>query len=139
MNRSVGDLRTFAGISLSWGFFWAVLTIFVGTVFGLVDPADIGVGEEPIVLAPIIGFVGLLCGGVFGTLLYIFERQKTARDLSLIRVALWGSLVSAALPLVMGKGVSEMIVTVPVGALSALLSVSLLRILIGRVSGSLRV
>lgn len=127
MKSAPNDLRVFSGITLSWGILWAVLTLLGGTIFGLVDPKDIGVGEEPPVLAPVVGLVGLLCGAVFSALLYIFERQKAVGDLSLIRVALWGILVSAVLPLVMGKGVSEMIVTVPVGALSALISVTLLR------------
>lgn len=129
MNKTDGDLRAFVCISLSWGILWAVLTIIVGTGIGLIDPQDIGAGEEPIVLAPVVGFVGLLCGGVFSILLYIFERQKAVADISLVRVVLWGMFVSATLPLVMSKGVSELIVTVPLGALSAWISVTLLRTL----------
>lgn len=125
MNRILEDLRRLLSIGLVWGILWAVLAITVGTAIGVIVPGQIDPGEEPIVLAPMIGLVGLICGIVFGSLLSIVERRKTIPELPLIRVAMWGILVSVALPLVAGKGIPEMLVTGPVGAVSAMVSVAM--------------
>jgi hypothetical protein len=125
MNRILEDLRRLLSIGLVWGILWAVLAITVGTAIGVIVPGQIDPGEEPIVLAPMIGLVGLICGIVFGSLLAIVERRKTIPELPLIRVAMWGILVSVALPLVAGKGIPEMLVTGPVGAVSAMVSVAM--------------
>lgn len=131
MNKIVGDIRRLLGIGLIWGILWAALAIIIGTVIGVIRPDDIDPGEEPIVLAPMIGLVGFSCGAVFGSLLSIVERRKTIRELPLVRVAMWGILVSAALPLVMGKGIPEMLVTGPVGAVSAMASVAIVQNWVG--------
>lgn len=122
MKKGLEDLRRLLGIGLIWGILWAALAAASGTVIGLIDPEDIDPGEEPIVLAPMIGLVGLICGVVFGSLLPIVERRKTILELPLMRVAMWGILVSAALPLATGKGIPEMLVTGPLGAVSAIAS-----------------
>lgn len=123
----VRALRGLFGIGLIWGILWAALAMIMGTIIGLIDPDDIGPGEEPIVLAPMIGLVGFICGVVFGAVVSTAERREPAFDLPLMRVAMWGILVSAALPLVTGKGVPEMLVTVPLGAVSAMASVAIVR------------
>jgi hypothetical protein len=120
-------LRSVFELGLIWGILWASLTILAGTILGRLDPNQIDAGEEPLVLAPFIGLVGLLCGVVFGGLMSTVERGKPIADLSLVRVAVWGILVCAALPLVAGKGLPEMLVTIPLGAASALTSVAILR------------
>jgi len=120
-------LRNLLGIGLIWGILWAALAIIVGTILGVIDPHDIDPGEEPIVLAPMIGLVGFICGVVFGALASTAERGETIVDLPLIRVAMWGVLVSAALPLATGKDIPELLVTVPLGAVSALASVAIVR------------
>lgn len=127
MNRITEDLRRLLAIGVIWGILWAALATIVGTVIGVIAPDDIDPGEEPIVLAPMIGLVGLICGVVFGSLLSIVERRKTIVELPLIRVAIWGILVSVALPLVTGKGIPEMLVTGPVGAISAMASVAMVQ------------
>ncbi len=113
-------LRNLFQIGLIWGVLWAALAMIAGTIIGIIDPADIDPGEEPIVLAPMIGLVGFICGVVFGALV------STAEP-SLSRVVFWGILVAAALPLVAGKAIPEMLVTIPLGALSAVASVALVR------------
>ena len=131
MNKIIEALRRLLAIGLVWGILWVALATTVGTIIGVIDPNDIDPEEEPIVLAPTIGLVGLICGLVFGSLLSIAERRKTILELPLIRVAMWGILVSAALPLVMGKGIPEMLVTGPVGAVSAMASVAMVQNRVG--------
>jgi hypothetical protein len=121
------NLRSLLGIGLIWGILWAALAIIVGTIIGVIDPDDIGPGEEPIVLAPRIGLVGFICGVAFGALVSTAERGKPITDLPLTRVAMWGILVAAALPLVIGMAIPEMLVTVPLGAVSAMASVAIVR------------
>lgn len=117
------NLRSVLGIGLIWGLLWAALAITVGTLIGVIDPGDIEPGEEPTVLAPIIGLAGFVCGVAFGARVTTARRGEPPR----MRVALWGILVAAALPLVTGKGIPEMIVTVPLGAMSAMASVAIVR------------
>ena len=121
------SLRSLSGIGLIWGILWVALAISVGTILGMIDPDEIDPGEEPIVLAPMIGLVGFICGVIFGALVSTTERGRPILDVPLSRVAMWGILVSTALPLLTGKGVPEMLVTVPVGALSAMVSVAIVR------------
>lgn len=123
MNPFLGELRRTLVIGLVWGALWVTLTLIVGTLVQTLFPGQIDRGEEPIVLAPMIGLTGIVCGVVFGALLAIVERRRGM--LPLIQVALWGIVVGAALPLVFGKDVGNAVVTAPVGAISALLSMSL--------------
>jgi hypothetical protein len=113
-------LRNLFQIGLIWGVLWAALAMIAGTILGIIDPAAIDPGEEPIVLAPMIALVGFICGVVFGALV------STAEP-SLSRVVFWGILVAAVPPLVAGKSIPEMLVTVPLGALSAVASVTMVR------------
>jgi hypothetical protein len=96
-------------------------------ILEVVDPARIDQGEGPTDLGPLIGLAGFTCGVIFGSLLFVAERGKTILELPLTRVAIWGVLVSGALPFLMGKGVPEMLVAVPVGAVSAMVSVAVVR------------
>jgi hypothetical protein len=126
--KQLRDPRTLLGIGLVWGIVWAVLAMIAGTVIAVIDPAQIDPGEEPIVLAPIIGLVGFICGLPFGAaLVSTAARGQRISDLPLMRVASWGILVAAVLPLVTGKGIPEVLVTVPVGAASAMVSVAIMR------------
>ena len=120
------EIRRLLSIGFIWGVLWAVLAIMIGTIIGAIDPGQIDVGEEPVILAPVIGVVGFICGTVFGALLIALERGMASLDLPRARVAIWGALVSAALPLVAGKGIPEMVVTIPLGAVSAIASVAII-------------
>lgn len=120
-------LRDLLAVGLIWGILWAALAMIVGTIIGFIDPDQIDPGEEPLVLAPMIGLVGFICGVAFGALLSIAERRKPFLDPPLIRGTMWGILVAAALPLVAGKDIGNMLVTVPVGAVSALVSLAIAR------------
>jgi hypothetical protein len=89
-------LRGLLGIGLIWGVLWAVV-------------------------APRIGVAGFLCGVVFAALVVTAPNEGSP----LVRVVTWGILVAAVLPLVTGRGISEMLVTVPLGALSAATSIAI--------------
>jgi len=127
MNKILRNLRGVLGIGLTWGILWAAVAISVGTIIGVVDPDSIDPGEEPIVLGRMVGVVGFICGVVFSGLLSIAERRKTIFDLSLSRVAMWGILVSAAFLLLMGKDMRMMLFLGPLGAVSAMASVTISR------------
>ncbi len=115
------------GIGLTWGTLWAAIGYAVALVIGVIDSHSIDPGERPIVMGAIIGFVGLVSGVAFGILLSFAESRKTIRDLSLRRVAMWGILGSAALPLLTGMQDGLVFVTFPLGAAFATASVAIAR------------
>ena len=120
-------LRGALGMGLTWGALWGVVAVSAILIIAAVDPAQIDRGEGPIELGPWIGLAGFGCGVLFGVLLSIAERWKPILEVPPIRVALWGALVSAALPLVMGKGISQALVTIPLGVVSAMASLVVAR------------
>lgn len=99
MNKMLRNLRAVSGVGLTWGIMWAVVTIAVGGIIGVVDPDSIDPGEGLIVAGSIIGSMGLLSGVVFWILVSRFERDKTILDLSVSRAAMWGILGSAIVQL----------------------------------------
>jgi len=121
------NLRGVLGIGVTWGILWAAVATSVGMIIGVMDPDSIDAGEEPIVLGLMSGVVGFISGVVFAILLSVAERRKTILDLSLSRVAMWGILVGAALPLLTGKDIRMMLFTGPLGAVSATASVAIER------------
>ena len=125
--KQTRNLRSLLGIGLIWGILWAALAMIVGTVIAFLDPSDIDLGEEPIVLAPIVGLVGFICGVAFGALVSTAERGERIFNLPLLRLALWGILVAAVVPLMTGKVLPEVLIMVPLGAVSAIVSVAIVR------------
>jgi hypothetical protein len=120
-------LRGALGIGLTWAVLWVVLGILLLALFLIFDPADIGPGEGPSRVLPILGLVGFLSGLGFAGLLFLAERRRTLRELSLGRVALWGLLGSAAIPLLMGADGSMGWLTGFLGATFATTSVAMAR------------
>jgi len=118
-------LRTLLRFGLVWGTLWAALAIAVGTIIEIIDPAQIDPGEEPIVLAPVIGLAGFICGVLFCALLSAGERGKPVVEASPIRIVISGILISAAIPILGGKGLPDLLVIVPLGVLSALGSIAI--------------
>lgn len=106
-------------IGLIWGVVWAALAMIAGTAIQLIDPADISAGDEPLALAPAIAAAGFVCGAVFSLAI----REK--RDF--LRVILFGAAVGAALPLILGKGLPEILLTAPAGAIAAFASAAAMR------------
>jgi membrane associated rhomboid family serine protease len=127
MTRLVRALRGAAVIGSAWGFAWILVGALIAAVIGVVSPEDIGPGEGPERALPILGLVGLLSGVGFAALLAFAERRTQLEELSLPRVALWGLLGSAAIPLLMGADASMGWVTGPMGAVFATASVAIAR------------
>jgi hypothetical protein len=79
---------------------WAGIGAGIGLVIGIVEP-DVWRWSNPIIeWAYGIGLYEFVSGVGFGTLLSLKEGRKRLFDLSLGRVALWGLLGSAAVPVI---------------------------------------
>jgi hypothetical protein len=87
---------------VTWGSLWAVIGAGVGAVVGILSPELWAAGNPVLDWAVGMGLYGLVSGIGFGTVLSLTEGRKTLHDLSLRRVAAWGVLGSAAIPLVFG-------------------------------------
>jgi len=120
-------LRGAVSIGLTWAGLWVLIGIVIFAVIRIVHPEDIGPGEGLGTALPILGLVGFLSGLGFAGLFSLGERRRTLRQLSLGRVALWGLLGSAAIPLFMGTDGSMGWVTGLLGATFAAGSVALAR------------
>ena len=119
-------LRGLVGVGLSWAVLWALVIFAIGSVIGFFDPDSIDAGEEPWRMAlTIVAPVGFVSGLLFGGLLMGAEGKKTLRDLSLWRVALWGAIGGAALPLLTGMNDALVFNTVPLGAIASTVMVGL--------------
>jgi len=92
-------IRGLLGVGVTWGTLWGGIGAAIGFVIGVVRP-EVWVFTNPVAEWAIgMGLYGLVSGVGFGSLLSLGEGRKTLRDLSLRRVALWGVLGSAAVPL----------------------------------------
>lgn len=120
-------LRGLIGVGLTWGILWAAITALIGLVIGVVDPDSIDPGETPLIAGGIVGLQGFVAGVAFGILLSLAETRKTILDLSLIRVAIWGLLASAALPFLTDMPIGMMWFVGSLGAASASASVAIAR------------
>ena len=120
-------MRGVMGIALTWGILWAAIGYAVARGMSIINPNSIDPGESPVLLGALVGFVGLISGVGFGTLLSFAERRKTLLELSLSRCALWGILGSAALPLLTGMQDVLVLMTCPMGAVFAASSVAIAR------------
>jgi len=132
MNTVLRRLRGVIGVGLTWGVMWAALTVALGLVMRFTIPGSIDPGEGELLIGAMVGFVGLVSGVCFGLLLSFAEKRKTIVDLSLVRVAIWGILGSAALPLLTGMQDKLILITCPLGAVFAAGTVAMAR------SGELR-
>ena len=120
-------LRGALGIGVTWGVLWAGIGVLLALIVGVVRPDNIDPGEGPGKIAAILGLVGFFAGLGFAGLLSLAEGRRTIHALSLGRVALWGFLGAAALPLLTGADASVGVITGPLGALFATASVAAAR------------
>jgi hypothetical protein len=104
-----------------------VIGLLLLAVFGVFRPQEIDPGEGPGKVLPILGLVGFLSGLGFAFLLSLAERRTGLHELSLMRVAFWGLLGSAAIPLLLGRDAGNGWVTGPMGAIFATASVAIAR------------
>jgi hypothetical protein len=125
--RTIGRwLRGALGTGLIWAALWIIIGVLIMTGLWLVDPDEIG-NDGPSHVLPILGIVGFLSGLGFAAMLSLAERRHSFRELSLGRVALWGMLGSAGIPLLMGTDGSTGWLTGTLGALFAAGSVAIAR------------
>ena len=120
-------VRGALGIGVTWGALWIAIGVVVITLLAVFRPEEIDPGEGPAKVLPIFGLVGFLSGLGFAVWLSLAERRRTLRQLSLLRVALWGLLGGVAIPLLMGTDGSMGWVTGPMGAAFAGASVAAAR------------
>jgi hypothetical protein len=99
MKRLLRRVRGLLGVGISWGTLWGAIGAGIGFVLGLIDPSLWALDNPVAVWGIGMGAYGFVSGVGFGTLLSLGEGSKLLRELSLKRVALWGILGSAAVPL----------------------------------------
>src|SRR5688500_15985383 len=102
MSRLVRWLRGALSIGVTWAVLWMVFGTLLFIVFELVQPEDIDAAEGLVAVLPLFGLIGFLSGLGFAALLSLAERRHQVSALSLGRVALWGALGSASIPLMLG-------------------------------------
>jgi hypothetical protein len=112
-------LRGIAFMAALWSAGFVAFWIVLGMIIRAVDPPSIDNGEGPLELAPLFALLGAIAGTVFGVALSVGERRRTLADLKLSRVALWGAIGGAAMPLLLGKPLGNLAVFAPLGALLA--------------------
>ena len=106
---SLRRLRGLVGASLMWAVLWVPLGILFGVVRYLrTPPSDVFGALEvpprppalPIIAGSTIGFAvwGAIVGFIFAVTLLAAERKRTLQQLSARRMALWGAVAAAALP-----------------------------------------
>ena len=102
MNKIFQKARGLLGVGLTWGTLWAGIGAGIGLAIGIVRP-ELWAFRNPVFEWALgMGLYGIVSGVGFGALLTLREGRKTILDLSLRRVALWGVLGAAAVPLFFG-------------------------------------
>jgi len=92
-------VRGLLGVGITWGTLWGGIGAGLGFVLGLVNPALWEIGNPVTLWGLGMAAYGFVSGIGFGVLLSLGEGSKLLRELSLKRVAMWGILGSAAVPL----------------------------------------
>lgn len=118
-------LRGVLSIGLTWAASWVVVGTALGLIVRVIDPDSIDPGEG-IAMIRVFATIGFISGVGFAGLLSVAESRKTILNLSLGRVALWGILGGAVVPLVVGLA-DQLFIFCPLGALSATASVAIAR------------
>jgi hypothetical protein len=95
-------LRGLLGVGVTWGALWATIGAGIGLVLGIISPELWRYANPVLEWAVGMGLYGFVSGVGFGGLLSLGEGRKTILDLSLPRVALWGVLGSAVVPVLFG-------------------------------------
>lgn len=102
IKKLLRKLRGLAGLGVSWSMTWGAVGAGVGFVIGVVNP-EVWLWTNPVLEWTVgMGLYGFVSGVGFGGVLGMVERQHALHELSLKRVAWWGVLGSAAVPLVFG-------------------------------------
>lgn len=121
MGNLIRRIRGLAGVGITWGALWGVIGAGIGLVVGIVSPGAWDWTNPILDWAFGMGLYGVVSGVGFATLLSLGEGRKNILDLSLRRVAIWGVLGSAAVPLLfsaMGSFASGTTMTEILGAIA---------------------
>ncbi len=127
MREVLRKLRGVVGMGVTWGAVWAALGAALGLVAAVVSPEHLDGGEGPLLFARVLGTAGFISGAGFALMLSFLERGRTIRDISMRRVALWGTLGGAVIPLLTSVHDSQIFWTCPLGALLATSTVLIAR------------
>ena len=127
MSHFVRRLRGALGLATTWGAAWAAISVAFALALGIARPEEIAAGEGPAQVAVVLGLAGFLAGLGFAAFLLLCEKRRTIHALSLGRVALWGFLGAAAVPVLLGADIGEGWITGTLGAIFAAASLALAR------------
>ncbi len=98
MDELLRKARGLLGVGLTWGALWAMVGGVIGVLLGFMT--DAWLWYNPITTWALgMGMYGFVSGVGFGKLLALTEGRKRLDQLSLKKMALWGVLGSAAVPL----------------------------------------
>lgn len=101
MTSVLRRIRGLLGVGMTWGVLWGTIGALIGLVIGVVA-GDVALSMPIVEWALGMGAYGVVSGIGFGSLLSLAEGSRTLRDLSLKRVAFWGVIGSALVPLGFG-------------------------------------
>ena len=115
------------GLGLTWGVMWSAVLATLALIIGVFDPDSIDPGEGVGMMVKIGMTVGFVSGAFFGAVLSFAEGRKTFGELSLWRIAIWGAIGAAILPLATTMNNTVLLNTIPLGVISALVTVGIAR------------
>jgi hypothetical protein len=127
MNTALRRLRGMFGMAAIFSILWIVVGTTIWTILAYFFPGDIAPDEGPRRFLPIFALLGFLCGLGFSTIVMLTERNNSIDKLSTLRMALWGAIGSALIPILMGANPNMWLLTAPMGALFASASVAIAR------------
>jgi hypothetical protein len=104
------------GLGTTWAVVWGVIFGTLGIVIGILDPASIDPGEDPLRIAGYGAAFGFISGVAFGGILALGEHRKSIQSLSTGRAALWGALGTSLFPLLTQVDNSMALLFGPIGA-----------------------
>ncbi|HSC71883.1 MAG TPA: hypothetical protein VLH58_11045 [Candidatus Methylomirabilis sp.] len=120
-------IRGSVAVALTWAASWALLGALLGMIYGVLRPQDVDPGETPLAIAKTLGIAGFISGTGFALMLSFLERGRALRDVAVSRVALWGALGGAIVPLLTAVSDSQVLWTSPLGALLATSTIAVAR------------
>ena len=120
-------VRGIVAVGLTWGAVWAALGALIGVAALVIRPEVVDQGEGPIDIARILGTAGFLSGAGFALLLATLERGRGLLDVSMMRVAAWGAIGGALIPLLTDVANNQVVWTTPLGVALATSALSLAR------------
>lgn len=116
MQTFLRRLRGVVAVGLTWGAVWAAFGALIGVVALVISPEVVDQGEGPIDIARILGTAGFISGAGFALLLATLERGRGLLNVSMMRVAAWGVVGGALIPLLTDVANSQVVWTSPLGA-----------------------